>query len=326
MRGPSSWAVAVRRPDGRISEVSHDVTSVAVRRRWLRLPVVRGVVALGESLAIGIRALAVSADYAATDEGEEDASEELSTLATWWPRSCSRSGSRSVLFKVSPRAAHRTFGLQPAHLVVRADRGRHPRRHAGRLPGADLAGSRAAARLPVPRRRAQGDQRLRGRRDADARGRAAPQPHPRPLRHRVPALGDGHRDPRLRRARRASPSSTSVAASSRASSRCLPIAGLAYEVIRLAGEHGRYPLVRAVLAPGLWLQRLTTREPTLDQVAVSIRALERVLAAEEERTVARRRARRGHGLGAAWTPRRCAHCRRRSSSSTATSRTPRSSR
>ena len=42
----------------------------------------------------------------------------------------------------------------------------------------------------------------------------------------------------------------------------------------------RFAVVRAVLAPGLWLQRLTTREPTLDQVAVSIRALERVLASE----------------------------------------------
>jgi hypothetical protein len=36
------------------------------------------------------------------------------------------------------------------------------------------------------------------------------------------------------------------------------------------------------LAPGLWLQRLTTREPTLDQVAVSIAALQRVLAAEKK--------------------------------------------
>ena len=53
MRGPSSWAVAVRRPDGRISEIEHDVESVALRRRWLRLPVVRGIVALGEALAIG---------------------------------------------------------------------------------------------------------------------------------------------------------------------------------------------------------------------------------------------------------------------------------
>jgi uncharacterized protein YqhQ len=45
-----------------------------------------------------------------------------------------------------------------------------------------------------------------------------------------------------------------------------------------------------LLAPGLWLQRLTTREPTLDQVEVSIRALREVLrleghASPEERKV-----------------------------------------
>ena len=80
MRGPSNWAVAVRRPDGRISEVDHAVKSVAATRRWLRLPILRGMVALVESLAIGMRALAVSAHYAATEEGEEDASE---TLGRW---------------------------------------------------------------------------------------------------------------------------------------------------------------------------------------------------------------------------------------------------
>jgi uncharacterized protein YqhQ len=36
-----------------------------------------------------------------------------------------------------------------------------------------------------------------------------------------------------------------------------------------------------VLAPGMWLQRLTTREPTLDQLEVSIRALREVLHLEE---------------------------------------------
>jgi uncharacterized protein YqhQ len=46
----------------------------------------------------------------------------------------------------------------------------------------------------------------------------------------------------------------------------------------------------ALLAPGLWLQRLTTRQPTLDQIEVSIRALQEVLRREggitaEERQV-----------------------------------------
>jgi uncharacterized protein YqhQ len=68
------------------------------------------------------------------------------------------------------------------------------------------------------------------------------------------------------------------------------IAGLAYEVIRFAGKHSTNPFLHALLAPGLWLQRLTTREPTLDQIEVSIRALREVLRLEgrltpEERKV-----------------------------------------
>ena len=40
-------------------------------------------------------------------------------------------------------------------------------------------------------------------------------------------------------------------------------------------------VLMTLLAPGLWLQRLTTREPTLDQIEVSIRALQEVLRAEQ---------------------------------------------
>ena len=58
------------------------------------------------------------------------------------------------------------------------------------------------------------------------------------------------------------------------------IAGLAYELIRFAGKHSENRILMTLLAPGLWLQRLTTREPTLDQIEVSIRALREVLAVE----------------------------------------------
>ena len=50
-----------------------------------------------------------------------------------------------------------------------------------------------------------------------------------------------------------------------------------------------------LLAPGLWLQRLTTREPTLDQLEVSIRALREVLE-HEGRLVARRSTSGGDGV------------------------------
>ena len=62
------------------------------------------------------------------------------------------------------------------------------------------------------------------------------------------------------------------------------IAGLAYELIRFAGKHQDNRLVMTVLAPGLWLQRLTTREPSLDQLEVSIQALREVLTLEAGRT------------------------------------------
>jgi uncharacterized protein YqhQ len=58
------------------------------------------------------------------------------------------------------------------------------------------------------------------------------------------------------------------------------IAGLSFEVIKWAGRNRARRWVQWVMYPGLQLQRLTTREPDLDQLAVSIAALEAVLALE----------------------------------------------
>src|SRR6186997_1210767 len=79
MRSPSSWAVAVRKPDGVIAEVVQEITSPMAKRKIWRLPVIRGIVALGESLAIGFRALAISANYAAQEESPEGEAEEVKT-------------------------------------------------------------------------------------------------------------------------------------------------------------------------------------------------------------------------------------------------------
>lgn len=53
------------------------------------------------------------------------------------------------------------------------------------------------------------------------------------------------------------------------------IAGIAYEIIRLAGRSDNW-LVRMISAPGLWLQGLTTKEPDEDMVEVAIKAVEAV--------------------------------------------------
>jgi uncharacterized protein YqhQ len=68
MRGASSWAVACRAPDGEIVVRSHPLAGGARGRRLLRLPVVRGVVALARSLQIGFRALEASANLQSGDE------------------------------------------------------------------------------------------------------------------------------------------------------------------------------------------------------------------------------------------------------------------
>jgi uncharacterized protein YqhQ len=54
------------------------------------------------------------------------------------------------------------------------------------------------------------------------------------------------------------------------------IGGLSYELIRFSGKWFHVPLVRLIVAPGLWLQRVTTREPTLEQIEVAIRSIEEV--------------------------------------------------
>src|SRR3954453_281923 len=100
MRGVSTWAVAVRKPSpeqtsdghklepteaalGEVEVVSEPLVSIVKRHRLLRLPLVRGVAALGESLAIGFKALGISANpqLARTDE-EGESTDEIGK-GTW---------------------------------------------------------------------------------------------------------------------------------------------------------------------------------------------------------------------------------------------------
>ncbi|MCB0870900.1 MAG: DUF1385 domain-containing protein [Solirubrobacterales bacterium] len=78
MRGVTTWAVSVRKPDGEIETTVETIEPWARRHAVLRWPIIRGVVALAESLKIGFRALGMSAN-AQLEEGEEE--EELGGFA-----------------------------------------------------------------------------------------------------------------------------------------------------------------------------------------------------------------------------------------------------
>jgi uncharacterized protein YqhQ len=71
MRGISHWAVAVRKDDGEIAVDTHEFESKTRTHRLYRLPVLRGVVALVESLGIGIKALGISANHQLGEDEEE---------------------------------------------------------------------------------------------------------------------------------------------------------------------------------------------------------------------------------------------------------------
>ncbi len=77
MRGPQRWALAVRRPDGEISTEAHRLPWSAEDHPWIRKPLIRGIFVLVESLAIGMRALRLSAAYAlnSLDDGDVEVSE-----------------------------------------------------------------------------------------------------------------------------------------------------------------------------------------------------------------------------------------------------------
>jgi uncharacterized protein YqhQ len=280
MRGPSAWSVAVRKPDGEIAEINRPVVSLLARHPVFRLPIIRGVIALGESLAIGFRALAISANYAAAQEGDEEGepSTELSRAQLLFAFAVAI-GFALLLFKVSPALISNWLPIEGTTWFVIVE---------GLIRvGIFIAYLALISLWPDLRRvfeyHAAEHKAINAYEAGDPLQPEAVQRHS--LIHvrcgtsfllyvMVIAI--------FVFALFGRPEwywliLTRIAA--------LPlIAGLAYEVIRFAGRHPHNPVLRVVLAPGLLLQRLTTRQPTLDQIEVSIRALREVLHLEGRMT------------------------------------------
>ena len=81
MRGQDHWAVAVREPSGHVHVESHDIDSIASRQAIWRKPFFRGMVVLGQSLRIGVRALMIASNHA-TEEEEQLSSRQVGVSLT----------------------------------------------------------------------------------------------------------------------------------------------------------------------------------------------------------------------------------------------------
>ena len=64
MRSPHAWGISVRRPDGTISTHAEPLERLSEKHKWMGWPVVRGVITLGQAMVLGFRALRYSADVA----------------------------------------------------------------------------------------------------------------------------------------------------------------------------------------------------------------------------------------------------------------------
>ena len=293
MRGVSNWAVAVRKPSveqlreephrspeeaalGEIEVSTFPLTSVMQRHRLLRLPIIRGVVALGGSLAIGFRALEVSANAQLPPDEQDEEPQEI-PRGVWAGTVVVALLLAIVLFFLVPVGLtslikgqlHSSVLFWVVEGIVRTSiflgymfllsRIRDLRRVFEYRGAEHKTISCFEAGLPLTPVNAQRFSRL----------------HPRcgtsfllvvmivaifvfaPI--GLPAwywlvltriLG-------------------------------VPlIAGMSFELIKFAGRNRSRGWVRAVMWPGLKLQLLTTREPDLDQLAVAIAALEAVLERE----------------------------------------------
>src|SRR5258707_5798180 len=275
MRGPRNWAVAVRKPDGEIAQVARAIDPLMARHWVLRLPVVRGVIALGESLSIGFRALSVSANYAAAEEAEGD--EEPAEIGRWalFFSFAIAIGFALMLFKVGPALLADLLPIKSGGWFVIVEGAIRVTVFVAYLSILSL--------IPSLRRVFQYHAAEHKAINAyEAGEELTPEVtqrysliHPRcgtAFLLWVMVIGV------FVFALFGRPAWYWLIVTRIA---LLPvIAGIAYELIRFAGKHADNRALMTALAPGLWLQRLTTREPTLDQLEVSIRALREVLERE----------------------------------------------
>jgi len=272
MRGARHWAVAVRRPSGDIHLESHGIDSVAERHPILRKPFLRGVIVLGQSLAIGMRALMVAANQSVDDD------EQLTS------RQIGVSLAIAMLLFIG------VFILGPTTLFTWVE---------GRLgQGVPLLVGEGVFRVALfvgylwLIGRTKDIHRVFEYHGAEHKTIAAYE-HDDEL---VPSNVDRYPKEHVRCGTNfliivmiitifvftlfGTPGLVW-----RVASRILAIpviAGIAYEALRLGARFEGSLVMRLLMAPGIWLQKITTQEPDEAQIEVAIASFDEVLRREEE--------------------------------------------
>ena len=273
MRGVDNWSLAVRRPDQSIYLESWALVSFMKRYPVLKLPIVRGITALVESLVVGIRALTISANQSIGEETEALSKREIGvTLVVAF-------GFAILVFFLAPLGITRLFKSQLGSGIG-----------FWLVEGLVRVAIFVVYLLVVTQFRDL-------RRVFEYHGAEHMSIHA--LEHGdelTVANVEKYKTLHLRCGTSFLLIVMVVSILVFAIVRwpvwyllilsrvvLVPlIAGFSYEIIRFAGRHESNPVVRVVMAPGLALQWMTTKPPDAEQIEVAIEALKRVIELEPQ--------------------------------------------
>lgn len=272
IRGQRNIAVAVRRPDGSIAVKRQPLTPIFTGP-LRRIPLIRGVIAMAETLTLGMRALSYSANVAAEAEGEEISAGSMAGMMA-----VSLTIAIGLFFLVPVLASDRLEGLLGSSLMANVAEGVI---RLGLFLGYILLIGRMNDIRRVFMYHGAEHMTVHAQERGDplnvAHIRRYPTAHPRcgtafllvVMVVAIVAFIFVGREPFW----------WLIA------SRILLvplIAAVSYEVIRFSGRHADNPLVALITAPSLALQSLTTRQPDDDQIEIAIAAMQQAQAADAE--------------------------------------------
>ncbi len=270
MRGESTWAVAVRTPEGTIDVEVHDAPSWA--ERYAKVPLVRGVMNLAESMTLGMKALSWSANRQVPEEERVGGKAMGVTMAI---ALVFFAGIFVVLPALGARGLASVFGIDGFLFHVL---------EGVLVLGIFLGYLSAVGLMPDIKRVFQ----YHG---AEHKAIAAYE-NDAPL---TPESAQRFTTQHVRCGTNflLTVLVTAIIVYSLIGRPALPvlvlsrvvlipvIAGIAYEVIRFAARHMDKVWVRVAMKPGLTLQKMTTREPSLDQLEVAIASLRAVMTSQQ---------------------------------------------